>query len=510
MTYNPSKSRIVKNTAFLYMRTLLLLAIGVITSRITLQALGIDNYGIVNVVSGFVGMFSLVSGSLTAACQRFIIYELGSDKCDIRSVFSASMYIHIALCIIILILAETVGLYFVNHSLNLPDGRYVAVQWVYQCSILSFILSLINIPFNAMIIAHERMKIFAYISLLEVALKLIVVITLLYIDSDKLIIYALLGLATSIIVRITFQIYCHHAFGENIKLKRKINRNLTTQIFGFAGWSFFGNAATICSNQGVNIVINIFCGVTVNAARGIAVMVEGIITNFVTNFTTALNPQITKAYASNENNKLIGLMQLGFKITFFLMLVISVPVIISAKELLHVWFVDVPQYAVSFVRLTLLIAIVQAISNPFLTLLLATGKIKGYQLIAGVLTMMNLPLSYLLLYESFSPVIVYILNLIISSITFVCKLIYLKKNIEIKIKAYFENIILRLLICGITSTILSILYYELFDDINNIFKLFLFGSGSAFLTALCILFIGLPYTDRVKCISTIRARLQKV
>lgn len=509
MTYTPSKTRMVKNTAFLYVRTLLLLVIGVFTSRITLQALGVNGYGTVNVVSGFVAMFAIISGSLTGTCQRFLTYEMGAKNHAVREVFNASLKIHIILAAVLVLIAETIGLYFVENKLNIPVEDSAAVQWVYQCSVISMILSLLNIPYNAIIISYERLNIFAYFSLIEGVLKLLVVFLLLYLGGNKLIIYSLLTLASAIIMRLIFQIYCRNQFREDVRFKIRTNSTLFKNIFGFAGWTFLGNTATICSNQGVNIVINLFCGVVVNAARGIAMMVESVVTSFVTNFTTALNPQITKSFASGNHSQIIELVQLGFRLTFFLMLLISVPVVISSNELLHIWFTEVPDYAAIFVNLTLIIATIQAIGNPFLTLLLATGKIRNYQITAGILTFLNLPLSYLFLYLGYSPICTYILNIIISIMTFIVRLYYLKRSTQIKTLRYFDTVFLRMVLCGFTCVIGTLFLFKIMGPIDNVIKLTFLGLGSTLLSLVFWNYIGLNSTERHKVRAIILAKIHK-
>lgn len=505
MAYSTSKKRVVKNTAFLYIRTLIMLVIGVFTSRITLQALGVDDYGIINVVGGFVGMFSLISGSLTTACQRFLTYEMERADCNIRSVFSATLYIHFALSAIVLLLAETVGLYFIYNCLNLPQERYAAIFWVYQCSIISFILTLINVPFNALIVAHEKMDVYAYLSMLEVVLKLIVVILLLYAPTDKLILYAVLGLISSIILRITFQTYCHRKFGKDIKLKKNFDRKLIKEIFGFAGWSFVGNTAFIASNQGVNMIINIFCGVVVNAARGIAVMVENVIFSFVSNFTTAINPQITKAYATAQYDQLQDMTLLGLKVTFYLMLIMATPITISAPELLQIWFTTVPNYTSAFVRITLISATIQAIGNPFMTMLFATGRIRNYQLFSGTLLFLNLPGSYVLLKHGFPPTSVYFLSVVIAAIIFSCRFIFIKRQTGLPIGKYILQLVYFIPILGICAITNVAIYWLL--PIENIFQLALYGILTLIINLITIYFFGINHNERQQANTFIQQKL---
>lgn len=505
MTYTPSKTRMVKNTAFLYMRTLLLLIIGVFTSRITLQALGVNGYGTVNVVSGFVAMFAIISGSLTGACQRFLTYEMGAKNHEVREVFNASLKIHIILAAVLVLIAETIGLYFVEYKLNIPVEDHAAVQWVYQCSVISMILALLNIPYNAIIISYERLNIFAYFSLIEGALKLLVVFLLLYLEGNKLIIYSLLTLASAIIMRLIFQIYCRKQFREEVRFKIRTNSTLFKNIFGFAGWTFLGNAATICSNQGVNIIINIFCGVVVNAARGIAVMIEGVISTFVNNFTTALNPQITKTYASKDYKQLISLINIGVRTTLFLMLIIAVPVIYSAKELLQIWFVEVPQYTVTFVQLTLVVALIQAIGNPFLTLLLASGKIRNYQIFAGTVTFINLPGSYVLLKYGFSPISVYILAIAVSVVTFLGRLIFIHKTLAVKLNSVYYTSV-KLIPAVIIAFAANYAVYMMFT-IDSLLKLFFFGFLSLFTNIIIVYALGITTKERTMLLSRLRQKI---
>lgn len=488
--------RLTQNTVFLYFRTILLLFIGVFTSRITLQALGVDNYGVVNVVSGFIGMFSIINVSLTGACQRFITYSLGDSKGDLKSVFSASVYIHIILTLIFITLAETIGLYAVNNILNLPKENHGAIIWLYQCSVISFSLSLLNIPYNSIIIAHEKLKVFAYISILEGVLKLGLALAILYIHTNTLMLYATLTLFSAIIVRATFQIYCRKTFNDSIKLTRKVNKDIIKKLFSFAGWTFIGNFATISSNQGVNIVINIFCGVAVNAARGLAMMVESVISSFVNNFTTALDPQITKSYARGEEDNLQKLSVTGLRITFYLMLFMAVPVIITSKEILHIWFLEVPGYTTIFVQLSLILAFIQAMGKPFLTILLATGNIRNYQLYAGTITFMNLPISYLLLYLGFSPTCVYITAITIMCMTILGRFYFIKQLTNLKIIGYFK-LLLKLAVILLVSTIIIRTSYELFIEIDNIFKLAAFGILSILINAILIYACGLTHEERI-------------
>lgn len=477
-----SNKTILKNTLFLYARTLILLILGLYTSRVTMQALGVENYGIINVVSGFVSMFALISGALTGACQRFITFELGKKNGNVRQVFSSTFYIHVALAIIVVVLAETIGLYFVNFKLNLPQDKMVDAQWVFHCSVISFVLNLINIPYNALIIAHEKMKAFAYISLIEAFLKFSIVYAILKLTYNPLIMYAILGLIASTIVRSIYQCYCVKFFRNEAKLEIVRSKGLLNQVLKFAGWSFIGNTAYVMNGQGVNMVLNIFCGVTINAARGISNIVENTVVGFINNFTMSINPQITKSYAVHDYDRFVMLIDLGVRISFFLSIIMVVPLMTSIDSLLKYWLTVYPKEATSFTVIVLAIAVFQALSNPLMTAVNATGNIKKYQLLIGGINILPLPLSYILLYYGMPSISVFFLSLIFSFFLFVLRLIYVKKNAKVSINVIVYSILLKLLPTTIISFLFCCLYRYLFP-IDSIVGLFLHLLCTCFVVA---------------------------
>ena len=333
-----SNKRLAKNTVLLYMRTLVVMVISIFTSRVILQSLGIEDYGTYNVIGGFVAMFSMLGGTLVTATQRFINVELGKkENGNPNEVFSTAMGIHIALAVIIFIALETFGLWFLNCKMNIPDGRMFAANVVFQCSVLAFLLNIICMPYNAIIIAYERMKAFAYISLYDVMVKLLISYALFLFLSDRLIIYAVLLLALAVSERSIYSIYCRRHFPEESKFHIVRDRRAYIRQTSFAGYTFLGSFASILSNHGVNIVLNIFCGVAVNAARAIAMQVLHAITKFVSDFTVALNPQIVKTYAAGETSKSMELVYRGAKFSYYLMFMSSVPIIFFTPEILNLW-----------------------------------------------------------------------------------------------------------------------------------------------------------------------------
>ena len=342
-------------------------------------------------------MFSVLSGSLSTAISRFITYELGKgNKENLNKIFSSAVTIQFGLAGIIILLAETIGIWFLNIKMNIPEVRMEAANWVFQFSILTFAINLISVPYNASIIAHEKMSAFAYISILEAVGKLTIAYLITISPIDKLIFYAILMCAVALVVRLTYGNYCKRHFSE-CTYHFSWDKLLLKQMFGFAGWNFIGASSAILRDQGGNVVINLFCGPTVNAARGIAFQVNNAVNQFVTNFMTALNPQITKSYASGDKEYMMTLIFQGARLSFYMLFLLSLPILVNTHYILTLWLKMVPEHAIAFVQLTLIFALSESISQPLITAMLATGKIRNYQIIVGGLQMMNLPVSYILL-----------------------------------------------------------------------------------------------------------------
>ena len=398
-----NNKRIAKNTLLLYFRMLFLMVISLFTSRITLQTLGVDNFGIYNVVGGIVAMFSIMSGSLSNAISRYITFELGKgDKKILKKVFSTAINVQIIMAVIIAVLIEIGGVWFLNYKMNIPDGRMVAANWVLQFSIISFVVNLISIPYNAAIIAHEKMSAFAYISIYEAVMKLVVVYLIVISPFDKLIVYSFLILLISLSLRLIYGVYCKRKF-EECSYMFILDKPLLKKMTGFAGWNFLGAGSFLLMTQGVNMLLNMFFGVALNAARGIATQVENVVNQFTTNFGTAINPQITKSYAKGDYDYMHKLVFAGSKYSFFLVVVLCLPIILEANQILHLWLGLVPEYAVVFLRLTLMISMLSVVSNTLVTSMMATGDIKKYQIIVGGLGMVIFPVVYILYKFDFSP-----------------------------------------------------------------------------------------------------------
>lgn len=424
------------------------------TSRIILDVLGETDYGIYSVVGGVVAVFTIISGSLSTAASRFITFELGTNNQErLKKVFSISVLIHLILALVIFILAESIGVWFLNNKMTIPTERMFAANWVLQCSVFTFMLNIISIPYNAAIVAHERMKAFAYIGILDVLLKLIVAVILAYSPFDKLIFYAVALMLVSAIIRLIYGVYCKRNFKE-CSFHFVFDKQLIKEMTGFAGWNFIGASSAVLRDQGVDIAINIFYGPTLNAARAVSYQVNLAVTSLVTNFTTALNPQITKSYANQEYNYVFSLVKQGSRFSFYLLLILSLPVLMDAGYILNLWLKEVPDHTVNFVRLILLFSLMESVSSTLITVMLATGKIRNYQIVVGGLLLLNFPISYSLLKMGFTPEYTMVTAIILSFCCLLARLIMLNKMIGLSILLYMKEVVLNVFLVFVLSAIL--------------------------------------------------------
>ena len=499
--------RIAKNTMLLYGRMLLLMAISLYTSRVILNALGVEDYGIYNIVGGVVAMFSMLSGSLSAAISRFITFELGKgNKENLAKVFSASVTIQLGICAIVILLAETVGLWFLNSKMVIPENRLYAANRVYQLSLVTFVISLVSIPYNAAIIAHERMSAFAYISIFEAVNKLIVAYFIIISPFDKLIFYAIMIAMIAIIIRLIYGVYCKKRF-EECTYHFIYDHELLKQMFGFAGWNFIGASSALLRDQGGNIVINLFCGPAVNAARGIAFQVNTAVHSFVTNFMTALNPQITKSYASGDYQYMMTLIFQGARLSYYILLLLSLPVIVNTHYILHIWLGQVPEHTVLFVQLVLIFGMCESISSPLITAMLATGKIRNYQLVVGGFQMLNLPVSYILLRFGAIPETVLIVAIVISQLCLVSRLYMLRGLIGLKARDFIKKVYANVIEVTILSVIVPFL---LAIVLNNDFLNFIVLSIITVVSTLLVVFyVGCTMEERQFVVSKVKMMILK-
>ena len=454
-----NNQRIAKNTLLLYFRMIFLMLISLFTSRVVLQALGVEDYGIYNVVGGFITLLSFINGAISSSTSRYITFALGkNDNAGLVKVFSTCKLTHLVIACIVLLFGETAGLWFVLNKLQISDGRMTAALWVYHCSIVSTVVMILSVPYNACIIAHEKMSAFAYISIFEAIAKLAIVYILMVGLADKLILYAVLILCVQIIIRVIYSWYCYRHFEES-KAKIAFDKQLFKEIISFAGWNLWGNLAAALFTQGVNIVLNIFFGPVVNAARGIAVTMQSAVQQFAVNFQTALNPQITKTYASGEINAMHTLICRSSKFTFILLFCLSLPLMVETRFVLNLWLGQIPDYTVSFIRLILCICIIDAMANPFMTAAAATGKGKRYQLTIGSILLLIVPFSYLALRLGGPPESVFIVHLTIIIITFVIRIVIIRSMIKFSISYYLSKVIIPVALIGIISISFTFFIY---------------------------------------------------
>lgn len=459
-----NNKRIAKNTLLLYFRMLFMMAVSLFTSRVVLNTLGVEDYGIYNVVGGIVAMFGFINGSMSSATQRYITFALGKgDKNRLQTVFSTTLQIHTLIAGIIVLLGETIGLWFLYNKMQIPADRMDAAFWVLQCSIIAAVIMIISVPYNADIVAHEKMSAFAYISILEVVLKLAIVYMLLIFSFDKLVLYAFLILAIQILIRFCYSYYCNKHF-EETKYKHVWDKALFKEMTGFAGWSMFGNLAAVLFGQGLNMLLNVFFGPVVNAARGIAVQVQNAVQQFVGNFQMALNPQITKTYAQGELQEMHKLMYRSARFSFYLLFFLSLPVLFETNFILTVWLKTVPDNTIVFLRIMICTSLIYTLSNPLIIANQATGKVKKYQAVCGTTLIMILPISYIFLKFGMPAYSVFVVHFAMESICQVLRMIMLRPLIGLRLRDYFTNVYVKVILVVIISSIAPIIIYGYMND----------------------------------------------
>ena len=493
-----NNKRIAKNTLYLYFRMLLSMGVSLYTSRIVLDTLGFEDYGIYSVVGGVVALFGFLNASMSGATLRFLTYALGEgDKKELQKTFSAALTIHILIAVLILVLAETAGLWFLENKLVITPERMNAARAVYQLSIFSAMVSIMQVPYNAIIIAHERMNVYAYVEILNVCLKLGIVYLLVISHWDKLILYAALIFVVSLFIAGIYQLYCIKHFEES-KYKIEWNKKIIYPMLNYSGWSLFGCGAVIGATQGVNIILNLFFGPVVNAARGIAVQVNGVITSFVNNFQTAVNPQIVKLYAGEKITELHILLFQNSKFSFCIMWILSLPVFLKLDVILNIWLVDVPEHTSLFCILILLQAMIYCMQYPLVMACHAIGKMRIFQLLTTPVLLLILPLSYLMLKMNYPVYVPFILYIIMTVIEFMIELFLLKRWINLPSLKFFKIVIWPVFIVIITSFPLPFLLSILLNDIHTLVSFFIICTLSVLNAMLSIYYFALDKSLRIK------------
>lgn len=507
-----NSKRIARNTLMLYFQMFITTLVGLYTSRVVLNTLGVTDYGIYNVVGGIVTMASFLNSAMVAASQRFLAFELGKNDFDrLSKVFCTSINIHAVISLIAIVIAETIGLWFVNTKLNIPEERMVAANWVFQASIISFVINVMSVPYNSAIVAHEKMSAFAYISIIDAILKLAIVYLLIVMSFDKLIAYSILMVCVVLLVRFCYTIYCKRHF-EECTYHILFDKSLFKEMFSFAGWSVVGNLGFSFKDQISNIILNIFFGPTVNAARSLGIQVTAHVKTFAQSFTMALNPQITKQYAGGNLEASRKLVYAGSRYTFYLLTLVAIPVIIHTDYIMRLWLGIVPEYTNQFVRYSILISLLYAMSECVTKAIQATGRIKWFQIGISIIMLSELPLAWILLKFGYPPYAVMWPALLTYTVAVFFRFWLIHTYVEgYFIKEYLLQVVFRCLIVFLVSYVLS---FVLNMNMGKGFISFVVSVCMGILvTSTTIAFVGMLKNERIimwnKVLSFIKNRYKK-
>lgn len=490
-----ANKRIAKNTIILYIRMGITMLVSLYTSRVVLSTLGEMNYGILNIVSGSVAIFTFLNGALSGSASRYLTYELGKrNHAKLQRTFSSSLHVHIAVGIIIVILSETVGLWLLDDKLVIPSDRMYAAHWAYQISVATVFLSILQVPYSALIVAHEKMDIYAYLSIGDIVVKLGLIFLLQIIGGDKLIIWTAMMMSVTFLYTSAYITYCKKKFPESKLIFHK-EYDIYKNLFSFASWNLIGSISGMAQSQGINLILNIYYGPIINAARAIASQVQGSMMQFSGNFMMATKPQIIKRYAAEDYKGMMELVYFSSSLSFYLVWLFTLPVILELPFILRLWLGKYPEYTVSFTFLTLILALVLSIKDSRTTATLATGKIKTTNLTVCVVLLLTFPIAWILLKLGFSPNSVIIETIILTIIGEVIAIRILRRYISFSIKRYFTTVYGRCLLVGIVSSILpTIIHHNMPPGIIRFITVTLVSISCSIMT---IYFIGLSNENRI-------------
>lgn len=467
MYSSQNNKRIVKNTLFLYFRMILIMSVTLFTSRILLRALGVVDYGLNNVIAGTVILFSFLNNSLAASTSRFITFEIGKNNINnIQRVFKTSLFIHGILAIIVVLLGESIGIWLLNEILSIPENRKLACHIVFQMVIFSALCTIVQVPFNSLIVSYERMSVYAYIGITDAIFRCLMAYAIMISYYDRLILLSMLQMVWILALTLFYIYYCRNKFFNIALLSFKYDRNYMKQMLSYTTWGLIGSSANILKNQGVNILINIFFGSVVNTANAIAYQVNNAVMNFTNNFTMAINPQIIKSYASGDNKAMINLVKRGGKFSFFLLLYLCLPIIFEAEYILTLWLNEYPNYTIAFTRLVLILTMIETFTYSIGCAIQATGTIKNYQLVISSITLLNFPLSYILFKFHFPPPTALSISIIISIITLISRLYFMKIQLGIQPIDYIKNVFIRCIVVALLAIPIPYLIYNNMEEGN--------------------------------------------
>ena len=486
--------RIAKNTIMLYFRMMLLMCLSLYTSRVILRVLGVEDFGINSVIAGFVSMFSIITGSMSSAISRFITVELGKGNANrLRAVFSTSISVQLFLGLLIIVLLETFGLWFVENRMQIPEGREIAAQWCLHCTSLTTFITLMNVPFNSAIIAHEKMSAFAYMTILDAVLKFLICYTLYISPIDKLVTYAILGTCVSAITTSIYWIYSLRKF-EETSFKFKLNGTLFREMWGFAGWNLLGQTSWVLNNQGINMLMNLFFGVVINAARGVAVQVNHVLNQFVSNFMMALNPQITKSYAAGDKEAAFALACRGCRFSFYILLMLALPIMIESEQIIKLWLGTPPDQASTFVVWTILSSFCMLLGNTLVTLQFAHGNIRNYQIWITITGCLPFPLSWIAFKLGAQPIVSYYIYTIVYWMLIFVRFFLVRSMTGIPSRMYLLDVVGRTHLVALVSSIVPLLLFCIMEE--TLIRLISIVLTSFVITAVVIYSFGINPEER--------------
>lgn len=497
-----SHKRILRNTGMLYMRMLLVMAVTLYTSRVVLVALGVEDFGIYHVVAGFVALLGFMQGAMTTATQRYFAFDLGeTDGKDLSRILSTSLLIHGLLAVLIVFLSETAGYWFVATQLTIPDDRMVSALWAYHLAVAAFSITVVTVPFTAMLIAHERMGVFAVIGMVDVLLKLLAVILLTHVDGDRLVAYAFLLLFVNVTTLLLY-VASNKLLFPKIRMRLYWHSQQFRTMLSYTAWNTWGNLASALSGQGSNVLLNIFFGPAVNAGKSISVQANGALTAFVSNVQAAINPQIIKLYASGEREKMHSLVLYASKYNFFILFTLALPVFLNTEALLGIWLVETPPYAAIFLQLTIVVSLVGALSEPLRTSAQATGVIRLYQAVIGGIQLLTAPICYVVLLNWEKAELVLVVTIVTSILAFIARLIILKGLTNLNVRSYVEKVLVRVL--GTATVVIVIVTGIGLPVAYGIGQLIINAGLSVLIAGIGVFFLGLNGEERERTIYVVK------
>lgn len=503
-----NNKRIAKNTLLLYFRMLLIMFVTLFTSRVVLDKLGVTDYGIYNVVGGVVAMLGFLNSSMSNAVQRYLSFEIGkNNEAGVNRIFNVSLFAHAGIAVFVFVVMEIVGVWYLNTHMNIPAERMDAANWVLQCSIFTTLFTIVQVPYNAIIISKEQMGIYAYISILEVVLKLLVVYMLAIGNFDKLKLYSVLIMVVTIGIVMIYRFYCTRKYKE-AKFKFIKDWNLLKQIVGFASWNMLGELAWVFTGQGVNIILNSFFGPVVNAARGLAEQVNGAVNRFVANFQTAVNPQLIKNYASDQLGEMKTLLFRSTRFSYYLLLALSLPIILKMDFILHLWLKEVPDYTTGFCQLVLVSSLVSTLSNLLAQVARAYGKIRNYQIIVSIFLFLNFPLSYIVLKFGGSPLSTMFVNIGINAMLLFVRLRLTNRMIQMTYGSFIRNVLFPVIIVTAVALVIPLTIYFMLD--NSIISFIIVCLVSFVSVGVSIYALGMNANERLYILAAISKIITKI